>query len=277
MKWLRRLFSGRSGAQSAESEKFKELYVRDWSPVPPGRYEQAQEAEREYWTGAESKLLTLSAQYYFYAGFYQWTTNRALLYPFSVSSASPGNFQIAADEIEGKCVVDVGCGPTPLTLSLVHCARVHAVDPLLDFYRELQPFGWRSFASLQASGAEQLGFADESVDFVHCRNVLDHTRAADDVLREIARVLRPTGQLLLTCDVRNECDGGPPHPYAWRIDTLERRVLEDFTPKTEPLLIDREERPVSRIEISAGVLTWVCRLKKNASTSASSRGSSPVD
>jgi hypothetical protein len=107
-------------------------HVSNWSPVSPGRYEQARESERAFWT-RKASVLTLRAQYYFYAGYYRWTTRKALLNPFGVNPSRPANFAITAREIRGKSVVDVGCGRASPSLSLVQGPRVHAVDPLLDF------------------------------------------------------------------------------------------------------------------------------------------------
>lgn len=114
-------------------------------------------------------------------------------YPFRIDPARPESFGLEPDEIAGRVVLDVGCGPISRALCLVHCAEVHAVDPLLDHYRRLQPFGWRSFASVHVCGAEAL------------------------ILLEISRVLRPEGSFLLYCDLR-ERGGGPAHPYRWDRD-----------------------------------------------------------
>lgn len=119
----------------------------------------------------------------------------------------PHNFQIAGPAIEGKTILDIGCGPMSPTMSLVHCAKVHVVDPLVDFYNTIQPFGGEFFTSVSSVGAEQLSFDRHSFHFVHCWNVLDHAQDADKVLREIMRVLLPRGQLLLGCDVRDERGG----------------------------------------------------------------------
>ena len=186
-----------------------------------------------------------------------------MLDPFRVRKfRRPENFQIPADEMEGSRVLDVGCGPVSKALSLVHCATVSAVDPLLNVYREMQPFGWDYFETAASVGAEELPFDDRSFDFVYCRNVLDHTRDADQVLREIVRVMPAQGQLLLTCDSRYGRGGGPAHPYAWTTETLQARVFEQFDPVT-PISVrttvgawdGRGQRPV-RIRWSGDGSAW---------------------
>jgi SAM-dependent methyltransferase len=238
-------------------------YVSDWSPVSPDRYHQAQKAEREYWSQKDREILNLKARYYFYAGYYSWTTNRGLLNPFCVSPSRPENFQIASDAMEGRDVLDVGCGPTTPTISLVHCASVHVVDPLVDLYQEIQPFGWKFFSSVSSAGGEQLPFESDSFHFAYCWNVLDHVQDADRVVSEVARVLRPDGRLLLGCHVRRQRGGGPPHPYRWDVQTLEARLLSGFKPVRPATLLDVPLRAVSPAEPSGDWMMWVCDLQKS--------------
>ncbi|MCH7474674.1 MAG: class I SAM-dependent methyltransferase [Gemmatimonadetes bacterium] len=158
-----------------------------------------------------------------------------------------------------------GCGPTSPTLSLVHCADVHVLDPLLDLYQEIQPFGWEFFASLSPCGAERLPFEKHTLDFVHCANVLDHTRDAEEILTEIGRVLRPGGQLLFSCDVRSIPGGGAPHSYNWDTETLEERIFSQFDPLTSVSLFDEASQcAVPRDTDPGRELLWVCRLRKKS-------------
>jgi SAM-dependent methyltransferase len=243
-------------------------YIRDWSPIPASRYEEAQQSERGFWSRKDRRILNLEARYYFYAGYYQWSKHRALCNPFCVRESMPGNFQIPAAEMQGSRVLDVGCGPASQALSLVHCASVCAVDPLLDTYREMQPFGWEFFETVHSVGAEELPFDDGGFDFAYCRNVLDHTRNADEVLSEITRVLHPHGQLLLDCDTRHGRGGGPSHPYAWTIETLEARIFDQFEPVIPVSLRDYAETAVGR-ELSRGqVVRWICRLRRKTTLSS---------
>jgi SAM-dependent methyltransferase len=248
---------------SQRSQDLLSSYVRDWSPVSRRRYRQAQKAERKYWDKQDRRLLGLESRYY-YAGYYEWTEHRALLNPFSVRPARPENFQIAGDAMEGRAVLDVGCGPMSPAISLVHCASVHAVDPLADFYREIQPFGWEFFGSVSAAGAEDLPHESESFDFVYCRNALDHVRDADRILREFARVLVPGGQLLLGCHVRSKLGGGRPHPYRWDRSTFESRVLADFTPVRPAALVDDSGASVPHEGPEHEQLMWVGSLRKRS-------------
>ncbi len=67
-------------------------------------------------------------------------------------------------------------------------------------------------AHVHAASAEQLPFADSSVDTVVATLVLCTVDAPDVAVREIARVLRPDGQLLFIEHVRSES----PRLAAWQ-------------------------------------------------------------
>ena len=149
-----------------------------------------------------------------------------------------------------------------MALSLVHAAHVSVVDPLAGSFRDIQPFGWEHFERVETGGAESLPFDDATFDFVYCSNVLDHTRDADAVLSEIARVLRPNGHLLLGCDVRAAgAGGGPAHPYSWTLAALEDRVLSKFRQVQPAVLVNSAREVVPRDEGDDRHLHWIARLR----------------
>lgn len=237
-------------------------YVEDFSAVSPDRYSEAQASERRHWNSENRRLwLIRRAVYNYCLGLYEWRRHRALTDPFRIDPTKPDNFGLQPDELAAAVVVDVGCGPISQSLSLVHCAAVHVIDPLVEHYRKLQPFGWRFFASVHACGAESLPFEAESIDVVHCRNVLDHTRNADQILFEIWRVLRPAGSFLLNCDLRAR-GGGSSHPYRWSRDVFEERVVAQFEPVRPPAVIQAAKELDPSGRDPAGQRHWVCRLRK---------------
>src|SRR5579872_5343955 len=146
-------------------------YIDDWSPVPASLHREAQVEERDWWQHQDRNILQLTAKYHFYAGYYDWTRHRRLLNPFCIRPDGPSNFQISNDAIAGKRMLDLGCGPISESISLVHCAEVHAIYPLMEFYQQLQPFGWDFYCSAIGARAEQLPFATGSFDYVYCRNM----------------------------------------------------------------------------------------------------------
>lgn len=70
-----------------------------------------------------------------------------------------------------------------------------------------------------------LPFADHSMDLVLCSAVIEHTDDPETLLREIARVLRPDGDLILTAPFLHQIHGEP-HDY-WRFTAQGVRVLLD--------------------------------------------------
>lgn len=237
------------------------MYVEDFSAIGADRYAEAQLEERDFWSSRSRLSLIRGAVYRYRAGLLAWRLHRALIDPFRVDPTRPANFGLRPDEIAGKVILDVGCGPVSQALSLVHCAAVHVLDPLVPYYRTRQPFGWWAFASIHACGAEALPFEDGVIDMVHCRNVLDHTSDADRILNEVARVLGPAGAFLLNCDLR-ERGGGPAHPYRWCRDVLERRVFAQFDPVRPPAVIQAANPLDADGRDPAGQEHWVCRLRK---------------
>jgi SAM-dependent methyltransferase len=93
--------------------------------------------------------------------------------------------------LAGQTIVDLGCGPGWYTDALrARGATVIPVDNDLaemTIGRDAPPEGY----VLADAGALPLG--DDSVDGAFCSNVLEHTPAAEPIIREIERVLRPGG------------------------------------------------------------------------------------
>lgn len=92
-------------------------------------------------------------------------------------------------------VLDVGCGRKPYR-RFVQSTRYVGVDVDTPVTREL------AVADVYYDG-KKLPFPDMSFDAVLCSQVLEHVFEPDDFLREICRVLRPGGKLLLAV------------PFAW--------------------------------------------------------------
>jgi ubiquinone/menaquinone biosynthesis C-methylase UbiE len=101
-------------------------------------------------------------------------------------------------------LLDVGCGTGALLrrLSTLHSSRLlSGIDPvpeMLAVARRGLPPG----VELREGWAERLPFADESFDAVVSCNMFHYIRQPAAALREMGRVLRPGGRLIVTdwCD-----------------------------------------------------------------------------
>jgi SAM-dependent methyltransferase len=120
-----------------------------------------------------------------------------------------GRRRIVVQEIErlglppGARILDAGCGSGRMLDELVRFGDVSAID--------LNPRGVaaaraRGHAGVMQGRIEDLPFPDQKFDLVTCLDVLEHT--ADDVhtLRELLRVTRRGGYLLVTV---------PAYPALW--------------------------------------------------------------
>lgn len=108
-------------------------------------------------------------------------------------------FELAGD-LAGRSVLDVGCGDGTLALAAWRRgARVTGVDPdrrMFGIARERADAIGAPVTFVEGYG-ERLTFADESFDLVLAVTVLCFVPDAAEVVREMARVLRPRGRLVI--------------------------------------------------------------------------------
>lgn len=95
-----------------------------------------------------------------------------------------------------QTIVEVGTGPHGVVRYLFEDARLKiGLDPLLGQFDEgPRPEGNTCYV---AAAGEFLPVKDGVADLVVCINVIDHVMDASQILREIHRVLKPGGRLLL--------------------------------------------------------------------------------
>ncbi len=124
-------------------------------------------------------------------------------YPFAI---------LAAELQPGMLCADVGCGRTPFTVYLASRPniRVTGFDPDLFSERESptafgvsEDFIRSTGIEFRNSGMTQLDAPDNHFDRVFCLSVIEHLDAdtARKGIREMARILKPGGRLILTVDV----------------------------------------------------------------------------
>lgn len=88
-------------------------------------------------------------------------------------------------------VLDVGCADAWARMMLVDCEYIGLDYPTTAISM------YRTSPDVFADG-KAIPFADGSFDTVLLLEVLEHVREPDEVLREVARVLKPAGTLLLS-------------------------------------------------------------------------------
>ncbi len=103
------------------------------------------------------------------------------------------------DKPSGK-VLDIGCGPGVIVADLLaRGCTVYGVDPSTSMVRRCQErFGSRPDAHFSVGAVEQLGFPDRTFDAVVCIGVIERASDNQTALREMARVLKPGGSLLVS-------------------------------------------------------------------------------
>ncbi|MEI6515997.1 MAG: class I SAM-dependent methyltransferase [bacterium] len=160
---------------------------------------------------------------------YPWSTtlfgqpqiyaSRLWEFPFAIQEA---------DLSPGMTCADIGCGRTPFTIYLDRIARckVTGFDPDVfetgDRHKAFgvpQEFIQRTGLTIKRSGMDQIDVPDNFFDRVFCISVIEHVEAltARKGIREMARILKPGGRLILTMDVElfNTLSEADPLSLVW--------------------------------------------------------------
>ncbi|MFZ4507022.1 MAG: class I SAM-dependent methyltransferase [Fimbriimonas sp.] len=124
-------------------------------------------------------------------------------------------FGLNAESYRGKTILDIGCGPRGSLEWATTAALRIGLDPLSHAFTEL---GTTHHAmQYVAARAEHLPFADKSFDFVTSFNSLDHVDDLEKVIKEMTRVLAPSGTILLLTDIHDQPTVLEPAAFSWDI------------------------------------------------------------
>jgi ubiquinone/menaquinone biosynthesis C-methylase UbiE len=152
----------------------------------------------------------------------------------------PAMVELAGD-VDGRRVLDVGCGSGPLVAALRE--RGGAVTGLDSSPAMVDLARRRLGADAElhvADRGERLPFDDASFDVVTASLVLHYLEDWDAPLRELHRVLRPGGRLVLSV----------PHPFAYLFNYPDRdyfavtRYSEEFSFEGEQATLTYWHRPL---------------------------------
>lgn len=127
------------------------------------------------------------AEMYKFESFYWWFVARRKLVQWMLARWLDG--------APGRRIVDVGCGTGMNHSVLAPFGTVLSVDTAHEALHYAQQ---RGVDRLAAGEVEHLPFANDSVDLVTAMDVLEHTDGDLEALREVGRILKPAGRLLIT-------------------------------------------------------------------------------
>jgi SAM-dependent methyltransferase len=108
----------------------------------------------------------------------------------------PDALKIGRSHFAGKTILDLGCGPYPLSIAFEDC-RIIGLDPLVRQYEDagfpLSEFTDR--ITFVCGFAEEMPFPSQSFDALISVNAIDHVDDFARAAREVSRVLKKNGVL----------------------------------------------------------------------------------
>ena len=130
-----------------------------------------------------------------------WRTHRFL--DKILASVEPGR---------NSTILDVGCGISTV-LHFLPGMRI-GLDPLAHRYKSI--YGYPEDMHIISGYGEDLPFDDAIFDLVTCSNCIDHTGDPQATVAEVARVAKPGGAIVITCEVFEEDLGrrNKAHPHS---------------------------------------------------------------
>lgn len=143
--------------------------------------------------------------------------------------ARPDGGQQEGDALQGRVILDLGCGMGGLTTALaLSGASVQPLDFNPHYCHITRLRGARyglDFSPVNAAG-ERLPFRDGHFDLIVCMDVLEHVEDPERLLSEISRCLKPGGLCQLTAI--NRFAFRDPHYHARFVNWLPRSLSDPY-------------------------------------------------
>ena len=140
------------------------------------------------------------------------------------------HFNLSESFYKEKRIIDIGCGPRgSLEWADMASERV-GLDPLADNYLKLGAD--KHQMKYVASPSESIPYEDHYFDIVTSFNSLDHVHDLEKTIREMKRVTKPGGLILLLVEVNHEPTYCEPHLIK------PDRLLDFFSPEFQCLTIE---------------------------------------
>lgn len=124
-------------------------------------------------------------------------------------------FNLNKDFYKNKKVLDIGCGPRGSLEWADNALERIGIDPLAEKYKKLQHSSHEMH--YVNAYAEKMPFYNDYFDIVCSFNSLDHVDDLQAVCKEIKRVLKPGGLLLIIVDIHNTPTITEPQTTKWSI------------------------------------------------------------
>ena len=102
-------------------------------------------------------------------------------------------------DIKKAKVLDVGCGTGVFMKSLIDsgCSQFHGIDGFSEFANRALERGYQEVKIIDDLNISKIPYDDNLFDLVICKDVFEHLLNPIHVLKEMQRVLKPNGLLLL--------------------------------------------------------------------------------
>jgi len=182
----------------------------------------------------------------------------------------------AVDMARDARVLEIGCGAGHLTLELARCGlRVEAVDASQAMVEstaaQAAEEGLSQLVSARLADVHALPFESGDFDLVIAVGLIPWLHSPDEAIQEMARVLRPAGQLILTADNRARLITFTDPRAMLAVSPLKRVQVAlrrrrglatsrlDFPRRIDRLLIEQGLRPLTRRTVGFGPLSFLGR------------------